>query len=433
MPLFNSMGILKLMPNAEGPAPSFFTNYFDTLSTNRAEVGKFSSTGSSVVLGLDDEGIGGGGRGLVITTDQYGNFTKQITLLAATGNSCATFDAVYDPVNTLYVTGQYSLVGFPVSNRSMVMKFDNALNILWQKQLYESNGRGVSTTTIAYNTSNNRIYVGGSYNKPGIVPLLASYDSSGNLLFQKQISSTSTRLIGVQFDSNNNYYCASMSQVSNFGMEVSKWNSSDVFQWAVRINTPVAVSVANSVCDSNGNTYLLFYVPYGGSFSETYVVKINTSGAIVWQRVFSNTFEDVAGMAVDDVGNIYVSMFANLTVYVLKIDTNGNIVWQNYLTDPNSGIRAGDFVNNLDWRGNTLWIGAIDFPSGNSYNWSLPDDGTLTGTYTNFTYLPSSLTLTSSTLTRTTLVNTSSNTDLIDANATLIPSVGTFTQTLQPL
>ena len=431
MPLMNSTGALKLQRSVVAGNIVLYTNYFDTINTGILETGKYSSTGSTCVVG--DVPVGGGVIGGVIRTNSYGNITNQITLNGATGNTCRLADVVFDSTDTLYVCGDYSLSGFPTAQKSVTIKFDNTLNVVWQKQLYDTTGWRVFLHTMAYHPSTSDIYVGGIHQSSGstLNPLLAKYDSNGNLLFQKYLSNTGTRTVGLHFDSSNNYYCCVINQISNYGVEVSKWNSSDVYQWSVRINTFATVSWANSVTDSSGNTYVLVLVS-----NQMYVVKLDNTGSIVWQNVFSGTYADLGGMAIDSSGNIYVSMYDSSSpnkVYVVKVNSSGGLVWQNYLTD-SSGIQAGNRNNNLDWRNNKIWVGAYDWPSATTtYNWSLPDDGTLTGTYSNFSYLPGALTFSSSSLTLTTLVNTSSTSALTDANATLISSPGTFTQTVQAL
>jgi hypothetical protein len=122
--------------------------------------------------------------------------------------------------------------------------------------------------------------------------------------------------------------------------------------------------------DSSGNIYL-----GGGTYQSFYnrphVMKLNSSGSIIWQKHFgsasSNNGGQINDLAIDSSGNIYGvgagrSGADNSKPYIIKIDTNGSRLWEYYYNVSNDGI----FYNaKVDSSGN-IWAAGYAYSGGNT-------------------------------------------------------------------
>lgn len=141
--------------------------------------------------------------------------------------------------------------------------------------------------------------------------------------------------------------------------------------------------------DSSGNTYIVGYSsstwgaplrPFAGG-EDAFVVKLNSSGGIVWQTFLGGSGNDRAnGVSVDASGNIYVvgeswdtwqgdsapkrAFGAVVDAFVVKLNNNGGIVWNTFLggysidwgmdiaLDPAGNIYIGGISSNT-WQGDS--------------------------------------------------------------------------------
>jgi hypothetical protein len=96
---------------------------------------------------------------------------------------------------------------------------------------------------------------------------------------------------------------------------------------------------------------------------HTALLKFNSNGNIIWQRIWGGTGQELLGnLAVDALGTVYLagstSSFPPGTehVFILKVDGNGNLVWQETLQDPSmvEGRVALDSSGNVYVAGDTL-------------------------------------------------------------------------------
>jgi outer membrane protein assembly factor BamB len=128
--------------------------------------------------------------------------------------------------------------------------------------------------------------------------------------------------------------------------------------------------------ESNGAVYAV------GSTSA--VVKLNaTTGAFVWARTLSSSL--FTCLAVDSADNIYAGGYdsTNNVGVLLKVSNSGNIIWQRSFSSSAMGTAAvaSITVNNLN---NSICVqlrSSAGFGS-HSVLFSVPNNGSLTGTYT---------------------------------------------------
>lgn len=178
--------------------------------------------------------------------------------------------------------------------------------------------------------------------------------------------------------------------------------------WQRKITkTSVELYFPSIAVDSSDN----IYVSTGASDGILRVLKYNSSGTLQWQRKISPDFYAGYGVTFDDSGNFYVAALdygsdPERTV-IFKYNSSGTLQWQRYFAWGTSGGNVAtspytQYQGGIKWVDGALYVGGYvqDLPGGSPQYWSflfkLPDDGSLTGTYTgtygDYVYAASSYT-----------------------------------------
>lgn len=450
MPLLNSMGNMRNMTMFNSTTPSVFTNYLDVLSNSGGGAtslstfprGIFTSTGESFVSGYIPGAAYLNEYGMLLKIDAYGFILSQIELQCPTSNGqyhVYPRSISIDSSNNVYMVGTFSENG--LLNKSFIAKFDSNLTLLWQRQYYTGITWNSGFFDVLVDESSGSVYACGyvDLSFTNSYPVVLKYNSStGSLISQRRITTAATSLKGTQItsDSSNNYYVGSFVQNSTNGIIITKFNNSDTFQWSIKSTlAPFNYLMAT---DSSGNTYF-------AANNQTYVnlMKISSSGSIVWQKranldpTSGGGNGRLAGLTVDTSGNVYlfvgVYVPADNRTYtvLLKLDSSGSILWQNRIQGPlGSNINDDLFNSRISWKNRKIWL-SFNYSFPQTYTFSLPDDGTLTGTFATYTYLPSTLvSFTTTALTVSTEVNTSATLSYTDAAGVITSSSGSTTQTV---
>jgi hypothetical protein len=186
----------------------------------------------------------------------------------------------------------------------LTLKFDDGLNLQWD---YEYRGTGADYLTgvsLAVDTNGNVYAVGqyfdpNAYSKAGKT-VLVKYSTNGFVQWARGFG-TSTGAV---------YFDVSDEKVS-----------------------PVAV-------DGEGNVYL-YGAAYTGYTPQNYLVKLNSSGTIQWQRLITEGYPKA--VCCDPAGNVYI-LSGNQTNAVVvngyfptitKVNSSGSRLWTNYISRTN--------------------------------------------------------------------------------------------------
>jgi len=327
--------------------------------------------------------------------------------------------------------------------------------------------------------------------------LLAKYNSSGTLQFQTKVGTTSASnpyFKEIRVDSSNNVYAAGTytDPTNGDSFATFKFNSSGTFQSMYNLFTSTGSEDSTSLAiDSSDNFYTVGtqYLPSGGD-RYALLSKRNSSGTLQWQtRILGSSNEDMYGnaCAVNASGNIVqvgqrISASSPYPAYIAYYDSTPTLQWSRTLvgTSTNAFDVALDSSNNsyfcgrndnsgyqgfiakyngsgtiqfqrtitvssnttilnsikLDAKGNIYVCGTIEPSSGSTYYAfvaKLPNDGSLTGTYTvgslSITYAASSLTDASVSTTQSTPTLTNGTPSIAEATPTLTDASSTFTYT----
>ena len=256
---------------------------------------------------------------------------------------------------------------------------------------------------------------GGGYGNDDIIT--AKYDTNGNIQWQRILGGTGNDgADAIAVDSSGNAYVFAHTEsagAGNYDMLVAKYNSSGSIQWQKTVGTgPGILEWSQGIeVDSSGNIYLAGYTIGSGVGAGSYdflITKLNSSGAFQWSRTLGGSSLDYGrAIAVDSSGNVYVTgetastgtgMYEGL---IVKYDSSGTLQWQRIFYGSQNEYLNGIGVDNS---GN-VYVGGRTASSGEGDQEfliaKLPDDGTGTGTYGDFTYADSSSLLTAGSRTLT--------------------------------
>jgi len=203
--------------------------------------------------------------------------------------------------------------------------------------------------------------------------------------------------------------------------------------WRSAIGNLAKVS---QVIESNGAVYAVGTPPVGTTSS---VVKLNaTTGAFVWAKTLSSSL--FTCLAIDSADNIYAGGYdpTNKLGILLKINNSGALIWQRSFTvsSMTSPSVISITVNNLN---NSICVQLYPSTFGShTVLFSVPNDGSLTGSYTvggsTVVYAISSRTLSSATYTvfPTPISFGSSTSAVTSFEASVSTASATYTSTTIP-
>lgn len=335
--------------------------------------------------------------------------------------STAAFDISVDTSGNAVTVG---LAGNGSTFDTIVAKYDTSGTISWQRSL----NTGLSSITdnsywpkVATDSSDN-IYIAGS---EATNVFLAKYNSSGTIQWQRKLTSSSF-IPQVAVDSSGNPYilCYTSSAVN-----LIKYDSTGSLQWKIKITKSAEnpVPYGRLKVDSSGNIYIGF-TRTGGNQHAT-LVKVNSSGSIVYQKEITATsaYGNSYSIDIDPLDNVYWTGENGSIPFIVKLDSSGNILWQATLSGSSYINKVSDIAADsanvylTGYNGNTT---ALSY----TFTEKLPVDGSLTGTYAVPTsYGTETFSYTTSTFSLTTTTYTVGTSSLTDSAGTLTDSAGSLT------
>lgn len=415
----------------------------------------------------------------LVKSDSFlaGNPAKEAYWIAVLGNSSAeyAYNSAIDSSKNIYVFGRSNVSG---SYRQTIAKYNSGGTLQWQKQLsnnvhagyYECWGTVDSSgNPIAYNADTNggatftkltsagaitwqrtlgantdsftdtvvcdssgNVYGAGPMNDgAGYKMMLIKHNSSGTYQWQMK---TNGEGHGVAVDPSGNVYVAGFAG-GVYGLHINKYNSSGSLLHQSRTSGQYGYDTYGGkvVCDSAGNNYSAgIFRQSSGTGYEFGLIKRDSSGTLVWQRVVTNSSSSygmvMTNLAVDSSDNIYgtgyTAVGSNFIGFVAKWNSSGTLQWQRSITPSANSLGIADVK--VDSTGTFMTLSCYTNASGN-YDYALfklPVDGTLTGTHTVGSY---SYTYAASTFTETAYSGTNSTATLTASGGALGASTPAYT------
>jgi hypothetical protein len=317
-------------------------------------------------------GSGGNDIAYALATDGSGN-------IYVTGYSRATWNGP---------AGEIPLHAYTGDSDIFVLKLDSSGAYQWHSFYGSSTsdgGAGIATD------GGGNVYVTGesyaTWNGPGGAIPLHAYTGSPDIFVLKLNSSGAYQwhsfygsigedyAAGIATDGSGNVYVTGSSGTTWSGpggaipmhpyagdldIFVLKLDTSGAYQWHTFYGSSTSDGGAGIATDGGGNVYVTGEswatwsgpggaIPlhqYTGDYEETFVLKLDSSGAYQWHTFYGSSFYDSGyGIATDGSGNVYVTGESSATwngpggaipihpyagVFVLKLDSSGTYQWHTF-------------------------------------------------------------------------------------------------------
>jgi hypothetical protein len=353
--------------------PAATLEWVRQFGTTEIEFGGFVSAdglGNVYVSGDTSGSLGGPNAWDGDTTDPFARNDVFISKYNAAGNHQWTRQfgsPIYDVSNStsadklgnVFISGgTRGNLGGPNAGRqdTTVTKYDAAGNFQWTKQ-FGTPGDDFSSG-VAADGLGNVFLAGNSYE--GVIGtasdvFLHKYDSAGNLQWARQLRTSDQDFAGgIEADSLGNVYVTGYTLGSlggpNLGFGdafVAKYNALGGLQWTRQLGTSESEVTGDVAIDGLGNVYISGGTtgslggPNAGSF-DVFVAKYDATGNLQWTRQIGTSVEEIEiDMAVDGVGNVYLSGVTNGSLarpgyggddtFLAKYDSSGQFLWAHQL------------------------------------------------------------------------------------------------------
>ena len=256
--------------------------------------------------------------------------------LKDTGSFTGTARVALDSSGNPHIIG-YGNVTSTTYRYLLVAKYDTTGAIQWQRKItrsYSSDGQD-----IAIDSSNN-VYVTGMANNTSANPqlVLSKFDSSGTFQWSRTLIDTGATTVlsngyGVAVDTSGNAFVVGSGRDSGTASQpralIAKYDASGTLLWQKKFNTSTQNMQANCcTTDSSGNLYV---GGENGTANNGFIAKYNSSGVLQWQRATAQgNVNAITRIVADNSGNLYATGIkgegatgATYTPFTIKIAQDG--------------------------------------------------------------------------------------------------------------
>jgi len=285
--------------------------------------------------------------------------------------------------------GGYIVAGetssFGANTEVWVLKLDADGNIQWQKTY---GGPNYDIAHSIQQTSNGGFIVAGETNSFGSGDYdvwVLKLDSNGIVEWQTRYGGSGDDIAySIQQTSDGGYIVAG--ETGSFGAGLAdfwvlKLNSSGVIEWQKTyggLDDDVAHSIQQTTPDGGyivaGETE-----SFGAGFADFWVLKLDSNGDVVWQKTYGGGLDDKAytvqqtsdgGYVIAGKSSLVIPVLSDM--WVLKLYSNGNIEWQK--TYGGDGSNSANFIRQTSDGGYIVGGETSLFGAGNADVWVLKLD-----------------------------------------------------------
>jgi hypothetical protein len=306
---------------------------------------------------------------LLIKFDSAWNITWQKRI---NGGSVGASALTLDTSDNIYV-------GYGDAQASLA-KFDSSGSLQWARNISRDGGGNFQSISAAlYNTVDGFLYIGGRIGGGGTgggPGLYAKYSTAGVQQWMYRFKPDGTYYGNQQsgavgsmaHDSTGNVYFCGSQFAAGWQGNVVKINSSGTFQWQ-KVLSSAANGVEEIHIDSSDGIYVChwdsaLFNSSGYLYTDAITTKLDTSGAIVWNRKFRSYPDGVTSLTGDASGNVYTALGRTLT----KHNSSGTLQWSRRLFT--------SIINGLSIIDSTLYVTGVG--TSNGFITELAPDGTTT-------------------------------------------------------
>ena len=239
------------------------------------------------------------------------------------------------PDGYVYVCGE-------TNNDYLIAKFNSSGTLQWQK----TTGGYPSSRAVAIGSDGSVYVCGSTYIKDGrgYECLITKFNSSGTLQWQKTLgvsNSNSTGVGSIAIGSDGSVYVCGGTATGDLGsksMLIAKYNSSGTLQWQKKLGS--GTNRGNSVAvGSDGSVYICGTTYSGGAgSSDVFIAKFNSSGTLQWQKTLGGSDYEIGNsVAIGSDGSVYVVGYTNSAgagsydALIAKLNSSGTLQWQKTL------------------------------------------------------------------------------------------------------
>ena len=379
--------------NALSENPTSYNTWFAMATGQDGQSSNVSSyksiavdTNNSVYFGTENNG-----KGCITKYSSSGVQVKFVRTITSGGFQVLGSDSS----NNIYAAKPYTpdtASGFTIT------KFNSDLTQLWQFNYdWGTTSQNPQVRGMRIDSSGGVGYlaVGGNPQYWGIIKFNLS---TGAVITTYAFSVNADDSYAVDIDSSGNIYFGGQ---SNTGVYYSplfhKLNSAGTWGWGKYMNTTSGYSYPSGVVYDikvapDGSIYFAGSYQLTATLYRNFLVKTNSAGTVAWKRNISATggSSQYAGggyIDIDSSGNVYAifrcyNNTESTRHALVKFDSSGNTVWQRVLSNPRTGENIENGNLRLDSTGNYLYV-VFSTTVGVNYACVLkiPTDGTKTGTY----------------------------------------------------
>ena len=284
-----------------------------------------------------------------------------------------------------YIVAGYISPGVSTNKDIWVLKLDASGNVLWQMTY------GGTHDDYAYSireTSDSGFIVAGStpsFGAGGADIWVLKLDASGNVLWQKAYGGTGTDVAySIRETSDGGFIVAGGAYMFGDGGHSDIWvlklDASGNVLWQKGYGGMYS-DIAYSIRETSDSGFIVAgsTPSFGAGGADIWVLKLDASGNVLWQKAYGGTGTDVAYSIreTSDGGFIVAGITASFgagdtDIWVLRLDASGNVLWQKaygstwseysyFIRETSdSGFIVGGgatkiLVLKLDASGNVLW------------------------------------------------------------------------------
>ena len=297
---------------------------------------QFGTTADDVSFGVSADSLGnvftagwingvsnvGGYDSFVSDYDPSGNlrWTRQL----GTTDDDAAYGVSADGLGDAYASGHTrGSLGGPNAggDDAFVAKYDSTGNLLWTRQIgsaqddasYAVSADGLGNVYISGHT---RGSLNGS-NAGGDDAFAAKFTSYGSLSWIRQFGTVGEdRAWGISADRFGNVFVAGQANgsfpIGNEGTFVRRYDPNGNLQWSHQLTSGGGYNLAlAAAADGNGNLYISGATSASGGNPDAFVTKYDVSGDLTWSRQLGTSGSDAAqGVSADYLGNVLISGFS---------------------------------------------------------------------------------------------------------------------------
>ncbi len=281
-------------------------------------------------------------------------FKIEWSRLRIRGKGC--YDTALGRYEDIYMVGEDEYYN------GYVVKWDKNADLKWEISDSEARFRAIARDPSDY------LYCAGHGWNPSNPfdedIFLLRYDSNGVLLNKQLFNKRQNDIAySVVVDGSNNVYVVGITydEGGNQDIILVKFNSYGNYLWDRVLDVRDEDVGTGLAIDSSNNVYLSGYHRASSSSNDIIIAKYNPQGTLQWSKTWgvSNQNEEAHDIQLDSSGNIYISGYTSdgTSALLIKFNNAGNEIWNRKW---NGGVEEKGLSLDLDSSGNIYISGSVE-------------------------------------------------------------------------